>query len=143
MLVGSVVQSLGQPISYFYRHRQYWIWINSILIASCIRVLIGTGRLLSRVPSDWFAPFLAVSSAQIQKKYNKKLGSTLSIYIGGIFRFIHTSHFSDSLVFLNVVASHSLYFNMDLRRSSNLDFFIDLLNEQSLQRPNTTAVVDQ
>lgn len=94
MLVGSVVQSLGQPISYFYRHRQYWIWINSILIASCIRVLIGTGRLLSRVPSDWFAPFLAVSSAQIQKKYNKKLGSTLSIYIGGIFRFIHTSHTS-------------------------------------------------
>lgn len=142
MLVGSVVQSLGQPISYFYRHRQYWIWINSILIASCIRVLIGTGRLLSRLPSDWFAPFLAVSSAQIQKNIIKNL-DPLSLYIGGIFRFIHTSHFSDSLVFLNVVASHSLYFNMDLRRSSNLDTFIDLLNEQSLQRPNTTAVVDQ
>lgn len=104
MLVGSVVQSLGQPISHFYRHRQYWIWINSILIASCIRLLIGTGRLLSRLPSDWFAPFFAVSSSQIPKKlYNRKLGSTLYIQEGYLGSFIHTSHFSDSLVFLNVV----------------------------------------
>lgn len=120
MLVGSVVQSLGQPISYFYRHRQYWIWINSILIASCIRVLIGTGRLLSRLPSDWFAPFLAVSSAQIQKNIIKNL-DPLSLYIGGIFRFIHTSHTSlirsSFLTLSHLILSISIWILDEVRTS--------------------------
>jgi hypothetical protein len=49
---------------------------------------------------------------------------------------------SNLLVFLYIIASRSLFhFNMDPTWSSIFEIFIDLVNEQSLQRPETCTGV--